>query len=1357
MAEIEFIEVPDFDFASFYYPDFERSLRLFARANVPEITDESDEEPFTQLIRAFSLVGHLNNVLLDVVATETLLPTARLLESVRSHLKLIDVTLEQAKPAAVEVVVQLSTILTTAINFIPVSTQMATVETEDSAQIVFEADSDNVIQPTNQPGAVFSFDPGYVQFLSNIFHAGDKITVAGVDFQPGVEFTVGATLTLTIDSFVSAINNSSNVAIEGLLRAHRVDDYAIVSFLSDDLVSVAISVTDNTLETTLVDQTTSGTDVGLDDPADRRGDDFTPTFDRTVGNVTYSLKKTGTPTGNVRCRIETDDSGSPSGTIVSTSTTLLDMSTVTGSYVSYQFDFPATAKLTAATKYWFILDYDSPVGVSLDAAEVAQIGINDGANPALAEVTDVELNDAAAFFDVRGAGKYWNLPSQPGTLYYAWYNVTDGTETQADGEFETSEVDFSGQTGATYDVNGNGLYYQLYSANDVTQYYVWINVTDGGFTQTDPTPGGTGIQVDVISADIAAAIALKVATAIDALGDFDSVSATNVVTTNTVSAGVTTDTVDGTTGAGITTTKQGSNELVAAATAIQVNVLLADDIFTVAQKTALAIDAIGAFGASLYSATVVRVIQANAGTVADATNSTANVGVTVQTQGTELTNTYDVNGDALHWYLTAQNGTEYYVWMNVTDGSFTQNDPAVGGKTGIQIDIVKADSQTSIATKTQTAIDLIGAFGATSSTTFVTVTQAVTGPVVDAVDVDANVTITIPTEGADEGRIIMDSSGAGSSAYFTSSAWSTVATSLVMKIIADSTNFNFRSGGFGTDKSGQSVLGGALFSMFALNPSPGSLFYIMHSTVMWDGMEFDLDTNLQGITGVWEYYDADFEDTIPDAVTNLGSSLEFDLTSLLGGIDRSGAEVQVTYTGNGVSELANVIFDGGVNKLVTGLLGQVTVSVIASSYIVGALWNEVQNLDDKTQNFTQDGILSYNIPQDLSQNWSKKTINAFEGFPIRFRVISVNTVFVNPIIDLIDIAAAKQYILFAATQGISRVENPLGSSAGTVSQEFTLSFSPLIVSSLSIEVDEGTGFSAWNLKDNFLTSTQISKDYTLEVFADDTAIITFGDGKNGKVPSIGVDNIKATYRIFSGGTANDGNVGARTVTVNKAGIAFIDRVFNPRAAAGFQLKEGSTAADLARLKIAGPATLRVRNRAITPEDYAFLATEYTTATGANLVTRALAVEETFGIKTIELIVVGSGGALLTQTQLDDLGKFFNGSKPDNITGVGLTNHEATPVNYTPRVVNIVAQVQGGNAATIENALKALLNPEALFDDGVTYRWNFDDLVPLAIITSEIINVDAQNIKNVTLISPVADIDLGARELPLAGTLTIQIV
>ena len=72
------IVIPDFDFSGFYYAQLLEALIQFKRRNVPELSDESAQEPFIQILRAQALVGHLNNTLLDLVANESTLPTARL-------------------------------------------------------------------------------------------------------------------------------------------------------------------------------------------------------------------------------------------------------------------------------------------------------------------------------------------------------------------------------------------------------------------------------------------------------------------------------------------------------------------------------------------------------------------------------------------------------------------------------------------------------------------------------------------------------------------------------------------------------------------------------------------------------------------------------------------------------------------------------------------------------------------------------------------------------------------------------------------------------------------------------------------------------------------------------------------------------------------------------------------------------------------------------------------------------------------------------------------------------------------------------------------------------------------------------
>lgn len=813
---VKTIETPDFDFSGFYYPEILRALIQYQRVNVPEVTDESDEEPFQQLLRSYALVGHLNNVLLDVTATESLLPTSRLLESVRGHLALIGYKLSQASPSVADVVLEFSKTFDVTTTIVPERSRFGTEETSESPQILFENIDGYTIDPTNKPTAVFSFNAAKIKILNNTFDAGDQITVDGVAFAPGSEFSVGATIADTLANLAEAINTSSDPSIVNRIFA-----------------------------------------------------------------------------------------------------------------------------------------------------------LNDG-------VDEIQL-----------------IP-------------------------------------------------------------------------LDPTLENFGVvEVD-----------------------------------------------------------------------------------------------------------------------------------------------------------------------NATD------------------------------------------------------------------------------------------------------------------------NFEIQNAAFGSNKAGSAVTPGVTFDMFTNTPKPGDAFYVSHKHVMWDAINLVFSVIGSGVTGVWEFYDGNTDDEKPDSVTNLGSNLKLDLTTLLGDQDRTGTIVKVVLTSSGASELVVSKYEGGKNVAYTkGLLGQVSITTDEQGYVVGSLWNEVNQLTDNTNGFTEDGSVTYELPQNLTQNWGKAKINSVDGHWLRFRVISVTNP-VNPEIDEMNITEDKQYLLVSAVQGQTVAEAPLGSSNGAADQKFTLTFKPLIEGSLEIEVDEGSGFEPWNSVDNFLNSTSQTKDYKLEIKGNDEATITFGDGKRGKIPSPGVDNIRAIYRI---GADVNGNVGAETIKVNKSGISFVNRVFNPRQASGWTVKEGSTEEDLARVKIEGPASIRTLERAITPEDIEFLARNFTDSNGSKIIERAKAIEETFGVKTIELVVVGQAGAILTEDQKEDVQNFFNGSKTEGIEGSLVANHEVNVVNYTPREINVDVTVTGGNAATITNAIKALLNPSATFNDGVTKRWGFGAEVPFTVIISAIFEVDPVNIKKVDLTTPSANVSLGPRELPLAGNIQVTIV
>jgi hypothetical protein len=107
----------------------------------------------------------------------------------------------------------------------------------------------------------------------------------------------------------------------------------------------------------------------------------------------------------------------------------------------------------------------------------------------------------------------------------------------------------------------NNKYFLLYSANDMTGYYVWFNVAGAG---VDPAIAGkTGVQVAIAAGAAAAVVAAAVQVAVDALADFVATVLVDTVTITNAANGQTTDASDGAapTGFTILVTQQGDAHL----------------------------------------------------------------------------------------------------------------------------------------------------------------------------------------------------------------------------------------------------------------------------------------------------------------------------------------------------------------------------------------------------------------------------------------------------------------------------------------------------------------------------------------------------------------------------------------------------------------------------------------------------------------------------------------------------------------------------------------------------------------------------------------------------------------------------
>jgi hypothetical protein len=584
----------------------------------------------------------------------------------------------------------------------------------------------------------------------------------------------------------------------------------------------------------------------------------------------------------------------------------------------------------------------------------------------------------------------------------------------------------------------------------------------------------------------------------------------------------------------------------------------------------------------------------------------------------------------------------------------------------------------------------------------------------------------------------------------------------------DETGLDWSLKDFTDDYATEANTGGSYFSPLPATPVVGDAVYVGHPQVLFGQLNAVLESGGAAVDleGVWEYFDDSLSKFTPSAVADNGDgTLTLTLTPLLGTTDRSGAEIIVEYLPTGATERLESVFAGGVNKATTAsLLGQVAASTDIEDYSVTCDWVPLDNQADGSDNLEQDGALTYNFPQDEDRDWQIAEVNLEEGYFVRYRVVSVGGSPAGPSLDRLRIDQGDQYLLVTGTQGETIGPQILGSSDESPDMEFELPDTPFLDATETIEVDEsGTGvWVEWTRVSNFLTSLETSRHYIRETDSEGTATIRFGDGTYGKIPPLGTDNVRGTYRI---GGDDNGNVGIGEVNTNADGVNGISEVSNPRSASGWRQKDGATDADLDRIKRDGPAELRTRSTASNGADVEYLAVnDFTDTDGTKPVTRAVAFEEGLGPKTIKLMVVGAGGATLSSLQKEALEEYFNGDRYARPPTFGklVANHRVTVFNYDPQVVPVQVTVTwpGGNPESIRNVLLNLLTPLALEDDGVTYTWDFDGYVSLSRVYSEIHAVDPaiEDVPVLKLNGIAASLKLGSTNLPTttAGNITVNL-
>ena len=327
----------------------------------------------------------------------------------------------------------------------------------------------------------------------------------------------------------------------------------------------------------------------------------------------------------------------------------------------------------------------------------------------------------------------------------------------------------------------------------------------------------------------------------------------------------------------------------------------------------------------------------------------------------------------------------------------------------------------------------------------------------------------------------------------------------------------------------------------------------------------------------------------------------------------------------------------------------------------------------------------------------------------------------------------------SAVQGISVDRETVGSSTGVANQSFVLNYAPVIADSLTILVNEGTGFEPWTKVNNFVDSGVSDKHFTLSLDNEDKATITFGDGVFGKIPAIYTNGIYAEYRV-GGGT--QGNVGANTITVMDTNIALIASTFNPATV----YVRGVDKETVSEIKVNAPRASETLWGALTLKDFSNVV--LLNFPDVVFATSAVNASDT---DSIDIYLLTKDGASISTALLSSLTAFFDeNSGGRKIVGANvIAFHPASLVSKDLSATLIVKDRY--SRAAIEAQIRALI-----VDYFAVGNYDFNKELSLSALTSLVMSDETiAGIKSFYFTSPTdAVVTPTTGQIFTLGTLTI---
>lgn len=301
-----------------------------------------------------------------------------------------------------------------------------------------------------------------------------------------------------------------------------------------------------------------------------------------------------------------------------------------------------------------------------------------------------------------------------------------------------------------------------------------------------------------------------------------------------------------------------------------------------------------------------------------------------------------------------------------------------------------------------------------------------------------------------------------------------------------------------------------------------------------------------------------------------------------------------------------------------------------------------------------------------------------------------------------------------ATHGTYILDNIIGASNGAEFQIFKLTYPDALKDTLQVVTVENGRDVVWTRVEDFLSSDQDERHYTISTNEYNEMFINFGNGLSGMIPLVG-SIIKANYRVGGG---EIGNVGLFTINTfsdsDFAGVTFKNTELYLR---------GEDVEDIEHAKKVAPSHFRNSGRAVTKMDF------------EDIVMSIVGVSKAKCIETFN-----ENGDLNIYVAPTDFGAVSEGLKAkimETLNKVKLVHDKPIILDtvYTEFSVNLNVitysnYVNTDITAQVEEAIRNY------FDLG---RLNFGEDVYISAIVGEVIKVSG--VRNVIVNTPVSDISI----------------